>query len=165
MPNYTVTIDVADLTPNGAAPRLGFATISRARIDATTSEIITEAAISIRLTDAPQTLQLEQNAAYRVQLAGVIGLPSTFYVRHNADATLADLYLSHQVDPATLQPAPIPPSTQDLLDQANTVLEQVLAVGFTVTGDPDDADALLIGYPASMVDPDDPDAILFTTGA
>jgi hypothetical protein len=165
MPTYPVSVDVSDFTGNSTAPGLAFATISRATVDAATGEIITEAPVSIRLTATPVMVQLEQDVAYRVHLLGVAGIAGTFYVRHNTAASLAELYRAHQVDPTSLQPAPIPPTTQELLEQANEVLTQVQSYGFSAAPDAADVDALQITYPAQMVDPADADAILFTTGA
>jgi hypothetical protein len=163
-------VRLRDFAEDGAAaiiPKTSTIGVARAQVAYGTTTLVSDRETLTTIVDGTVMLTMDPDTVYRVRLPNTDGFRQKVWVRTTtADLPLVELYRSHQIDPATLDPlVALPPSTQELLEQANDILEQLQSYGYAVAIDPADVDALEITYPDQMIDPADADAIVFTTGA
>jgi hypothetical protein len=118
-------------------------------------DVVLPAAFSKGLTDPPSTAELaptEPGWAWQVIERTSGGSPRSRYVTVPDTAEVVDYADLVAVDPATLEPT----------EEPEAAWWAALHTVATVTQDPDDPDALLVGGTAVATDPDDSDALILT---
>ncbi len=163
---HTVGINVLDFDEtDGTPPHSARLEVSRAQVSAVSGTLVTTRPVVIPLTAGVGTTQLEGLDYYVLLFRGCQGLERAFTIQMpDTDTDAATLWASHQIDPTTLQPAVVPASTQQLLDDLATTAAALEAVSVVATAHAGDDDLVDLTFPSQLLDPTDTDLVTLTIG-
>lgn len=123
-------VRLRDFAESGAAaiiPKTATVGIARAQVALGTNTLVSDRETLTTIVNGEATLAMDPSTVYRVRLPSTEGFRRKVYLRTTtADLSLADLYRSHQIDPATLQPVTEVPS---VLEALNGLQDQIDAIG------------------------------------
>jgi len=154
-----ITFKYANTGPTGDTPTAGFLKISLLHRETTTGTIRTTQHFVVPLQDGRAAVNLTATSpdqAWKIVEAGQIAAAATRFVQVVGDANFIDLL---DVDPKTLEP------TTENLAGWQAALDEIRSRTVTATIDPENADLLILTYPAFMLDPDDPNILILPIGA